>query len=341
MRTVQRPGVFVKDLEEFTQFLIDERSLDPQHHIVQFGFDDGQGMLKIMEIVKSSEVLTDQDKKRSKYADGVCPESSKLSSVKKMFLVGLIPDVQEIYPNVKTMLEELDLDGIEYGLSADIKIYLCLIGKQTASCLHPCPYCEAQAPYDEKSGHLTIGSLFAWHEKFLESGGNKKNAKMYQNVVNKPLLTGDDSTLTLEVLNPPELHLMTGVIGKLIMEMERRGFEYKEEGEKFVTDFLRKEDISRCVYQGSRSFEGNQARKLLVNVDRLERSVMELNMETIIEALPFVHTIRLFEKVVTACFGQTLNPGYEAHIDAFSKKYRSLDISVTPKVKVYNINIKH
>ena len=96
--------------------------------------------------------------------------------------------------------------------------------------------------------------------------------------------------------------------------------------------FLRKEDISRCVYQGSRSFEG----RLLVNVDRLERSVMELNMETIIEALPFVHTIRLFEKVITACFGQTLN-----HIDAFSKKYRSLDISVTPKVKVYNINMKH
>ena len=98
--------------------------MDPHDHIVQFGFDDGQGMLKIMEIVKSKEVVKEQENKRSKYSDGVCPKTSKLSSVKKMFIVGLIPDVQEIYPNVKAMLEELDPEGIEYGLSADLKIYL-------------------------------------------------------------------------------------------------------------------------------------------------------------------------------------------------------------------------
>ena len=127
---------------------------------------------------------------------------------------------------------------------------------------------------------------------------------------------------------------MTGVIGKLIMEMERKAFEDKGEGEAFMTEFLREEDISRCVYQGSRSFEGNQARKLLKNVDKLERLVMRLDMEVTIEALPFTQTLRLFEKVVTACFGQTLDPGYKDNIDAFARQYRSLDISVTPKVKV-------
>ena len=48
LKTVHRPGVFVRDVEEFTQFLVDERALDPQNHVVQFGFDDGQGILKIM-----------------------------------------------------------------------------------------------------------------------------------------------------------------------------------------------------------------------------------------------------------------------------------------------------
>ena len=339
MKTVMRPGVFVSDLEQFTQFLIDERCLDPQNHIVQFGFDDGQGMLKIMEIVKSKDVIDDQDRKRSKYADGVCPRSSKLSSVKKLFVVGLIPDVQEIYPNVKTMLEELNLEGIEYGLSADIKIYLCVIGKQIASCVHSCPYCEGQAPWDETYKSLTIASLFEWNQKFLESGGNKKNAKFYQNVINKPLLTGDDDTKTLEVLNPPELHLMTGILGKLIMEMERKAFEDSGEGEAFVTEFLKEEDISRCVYQGSRSFEGNQARKLLKNVDKLERKVMTLDMEVTIEALPFIQALRLFEKVVTSCFGQTLHPGYENNVDAFARQYRALDISVTPKVNLVTQNM--
>ena len=327
-KNVLRPGIFVKDVDEFTQFLVDERSLDPHDHIVQFGFDDGQGILKIMEIVKSNEVYKEQETTRSKYADGVCPKTSKLSSVKKMFVVGLIPDVQEIYPNVKAMLDELDLQGIEFGFSADIKIYLCIIGKQVASCTHPCVYCEGKAPWEKTYEPLTIGSLFDWHQKYLDSGAKKSTAKKFQNVVNKPLLTGEDSLKTLEVLNPPQLHIMTGVMGKLLTEME------KVTGEQFVTNFLREEDISKCVYQGSRSFEGNQARKFLKNVDKLEREVMKLDMETSISALPFVQALRLFDKVVSSCFGQILDPEYETNIRDFSEQYRSLGISVTPKVNI-------
>lgn len=332
MRDIDRPGIFVKDLDEFTQFLVEERCLDPCNHEVHFGFDDGQGMLKIMQIVKEKEPVIETETKRSKYADGVCPRSTKLSSVKRLFVVGLVPDVQELYPNVKAMLEELKLEGIEYGLCADIKIYLCIIGKQTASCLHPCPYCEGEAPWDKVYKPLTIGSLNAWHEEFIRSGAKKAKAKMYQNVINPPLLTGDDSTKTIEKLNISELHCMTGSTGKVVSEMERCAFETKEDGEKFMNDFLKREDISKCVYQGSNSFEGNQARKLLQSVDKLERDVKSLDFETAAKALPFVETLRKLDKVVTACFGQTLDPQYDDHIDAFSKQYRSLDISVTPKV---------
>ena len=334
MRDIIRPGIFVKDLDEFTAFLVNERSLDPYSHIVQFGFDDGQGMLKVMEIVKNSDPVEEMDRKRSKYIDGVCPRTSKLSSVKKMFVVGLVPQVQELYPNVRLMMEELKLDGIEYGLCADIKIYLCIIGKQTASCLNPCPYCEGKAPWDKQFKDLTIGSLNEWHQKYVENGSNKKRAKNYQNVVNPPLLTGKESTKTIEVLNISELHCMTGVVGKLVSEMERCAFEEKEIGEKFINDFLKRQDISKCVYQGSNSFEGNQARKLLQRVDQLERDVQQLDFETATKALPFVQTLRELDKVVTSCFGQHLDPAYEDNISRFSKQYRSLSISVTPKVHV-------
>ena len=33
LKTVHRPGVFVRDVEEFTQFLVDERALDPPNHL--------------------------------------------------------------------------------------------------------------------------------------------------------------------------------------------------------------------------------------------------------------------------------------------------------------------
>ena len=94
---------------------------------VHFGFDDGQGMPKIMEIIKEKEPIMETESKRSKYSDGVCPQSSKLSSVKKLFVVGHVPNVQELYFNVKSMLKELKLAGIEYSFSADIKIYLSIL----------------------------------------------------------------------------------------------------------------------------------------------------------------------------------------------------------------------
>ena len=101
-----------------------------------------------------------------------------------------------------------------------------------------------------------------------------------------------------------------------------------------MNGYLEREDIARCVYQGSRRFEGNQAHKLLMKIDILERDIMKMDPETIIKSLPFVQCLRKFEKVVTACFGQTLDLSYGAYIDEFSTTYRSLDISVTPKVHI-------
>ena len=102
-----------------------------------------------------------------------------------------------------------------------------------------------------------------------------------------------------------------------------------------MSEFLRAEDISRCVYQDSRSFEGNQARKLLRNVDKLQRKVMKLDLEIIVQVLPFVETLRKFDKVVSSCFSQILDPDYEKNIKDFSRQYRSLNISVTPKVNIF------
>ena len=156
----------------------------------------------------------------------------------------------------------------------------------------------------------------------------------YQNAINKPILVGEPETKTLEILNILELHIMTGVIGKLVTELENRGFETKQKGQIFMIGYLEREDISRCVYQGSRGFEGNQAHKLLMKIDILERDIMEMDPETIIKLLPFVQCLRKFEKVVTACFGQTFDLSYGTYIDEFSTTYRSLDISVTPKVHI-------
>ena len=106
--------------------------------------------------------------------------------------------------------------------------------------------------------------------------------------------------------------------------------------------WLKKKGIRRCVYhyQGSASFEGNQAEKLLKNVDSLEQAVMsQTGQDTIIKAMPFIQVMRLFKKVVDACFGQALHNSYPTCINDFMVAYRSLGISIPLKV-VLDIVIK-
>ena len=108
--------------------------------------------------------------------------------------------------------------------------------------------------------------------------------------------------------------------------MERKGLENTEEGEEFVNVFLKKENISKCVYQGCNSFEGTQARKLLKKVNELEEAVMKLDPVKIQKTLPFVATLGMFNKVVESCFGQNLDPKYKEFIKTFSQQYRTLKI---------------
>ena len=45
-------------------------------------------------------------------------------------------------------------------------------------------------------------------QKYVEGGSVLKKAQHFQNVVNEPLVAGDDDKLILEILAPPELHLL-------------------------------------------------------------------------------------------------------------------------------------
>ena len=62
---IKRPGIFVKNVKEFTEMVVTARNIDPESHIIQFGFDDGQGILKLMEIIKSTDLDEQETNKKS------------------------------------------------------------------------------------------------------------------------------------------------------------------------------------------------------------------------------------------------------------------------------------
>ena len=80
------------------------------------------------------------------------------------------------------------------------------------------------------------------------------------------------------------------------------------------------------------SIQGNQSRAFLQKLDKFQHFVDQQPDSVVLEALPFIHTFRAFDKVVSSCFGVHLEGNYLAHIQEFRRLYGLLNISITPKV---------
>ena len=69
-----------------------------------------------------------------------------------------------------------------------------------------------ETPWIAEVPLMTIGDLRVNHLAYVENGEQKKDASKYLNVVNKPLVVGDDHELLIDKMGIPELHVLTGSI---------------------------------------------------------------------------------------------------------------------------------
>ena len=66
--------------------------------------------------------------------------------------------------------------------------------------------------------------------------------------------------------------------------------------------------------------------------DKLEQSFLNAGGEVPVKGLPYIASLRSFNKVVDMCFQNELKEGYRQSISDFEKKYRELGVTITPKV---------
>ena len=175
--------------------------------------------------------------------------------------------------------------------------------------------------------------------RFEADGSPHHNAKEYLNTVRKPLLSlarFPDDTLLSDIYNVPGLHCKTGITGKLVKEIEKSfpDNETTGEGTKFVNEFLDDNNVHRAEYQGSHSFEGNHARKLLRIIGRMRHEVDFLESEGADKERirKIIATLEAFDEVVVTCFSKQLIGDYKAAIRAFSEAYMELH-------KVYKVTV--
>ena len=93
-------------------------------------------------------------------------------------------------------------------------------------------------------------------------------------------------------MNIPELHLLIGIVDKLISGFENKVFETPEKGREWMDRYLKEVAIVRKSYQGCHSLEGNQSSSFLKKIDVLERNLFSnLYRQLDISVTPKVHIL--------------------------------------------------
>ena len=304
---------YCSDLDGLVRTIIQERgycSTNP-NLLFKIGVDGGGGFFKVCLSVSSTESNSNLLRKDT--------------GVKKVFLIGIVPDIPENHANVLKMWHQVQLIGPNACTSmsskiiaTDLKLANILLGLMSHGATHPCTWCDAHKSSLQQKGILrTLGNIsdkfWLWFE---ETDRNRSLAKNYTNVVHFPILKGESTDRVIDLLPPPELHLLIGPVNTLFKAMEKEWTD--------AMKWPKACHVERDVIHGG-SFNGNSCHKLLSHVNVL-RSICPL------QAVKYVECFQSFAKVVHSCYGNNLDQDFCNYIQDFKKSYLSLGISVTPKV---------
>lgn len=257
--------------------------------------------------------------KRQTYKDSVASKIFLDSGVKKLFIIGLAESTQENYENVEILWSIIEVNKFLGTIAVDLKLANILSGLMPHSCSHPCTFCFAtKNKLNERGEFRTIGNTISNYQDWQASGSKKSKAKDYGNCIQMPVFSGDSDQLILDIITPPELHLMIGVVNTIYDHMIK---EFNED----ALQWAKACNVDRDVTYSGSSFNGNSCKRLLNKID-----VLRANCS--IGCVKFVKCLDDFGSVVSACFGKRLHSDFVEKIEAFKQSYLDLNISVTPKV---------
>ena len=189
-----------------------------------------------------------------------------------------------------------------------LKLLLISIGKQTATVMFPCPYCEIsltdlrnkdpealEIPSQEIEA-LTFGHLIKDLNKFEQvHKGNKSEATFCGSMINPSPLKENDAIRFLDKCPPDELHLLEGFVNHSFFKGIVPILGYNP-ATKWPTNL----GIVSKDYHGE-VFEGNACRKLLKTPEHLRDTEVLVEVDKgFVE--PFISLFQTMDKLVTSCF---------------------------------------
>ena len=128
--------------------------------------------------------------------------------------------------------------------------------------------------------------------RYFDARAVRKDAKSYGNVIHPNMFAGgviDESALTILIVPPPELHLLMGPVNTMYDELCKTWAGCEE--------WIKRLHIKREEYHVG-SFNGNDCRKLLKNINILE----QIAPSPSVKIKAFIDAFKAFNDVVTSCY---------------------------------------
>lgn len=370
----ERPVVYA-DAEELLDTIIEKRNFTG-NCIVKVMADGGQGFFKVSLTIlpenysphsnfEGSEnddfTLDDinQCKKRALYSEGgSIGKKCKLSSVHKLILLCIVPQIKESYDNVKLLFDLTKINNISFKFVADFKLLLIINGQQTATSMYPCPYCfvslndlksdsvsevssdvTCENSMDSSKNNCmelkTFGDLRADCQNYCDKGKDKKLSKECHSTINLPLFAEDDNILVLQKCIIPELHILQGFVNHVFW----KGLVNLVGREKALL-WPKKLNLISKNYHGD-AFEGNACRMLLKEADKLKDSEI-YQAVGIFKIIPYINAFNAMNKIVNCCFTSgKVGPSLDDHIKELDYALKSIQkLSRTLKIHIILTHIK-
>lgn len=248
--TVLKDLVYVKDPESLIDHVCTSRGLELNKIIVRIGIDGGQGSLKV--------IMNVFDKDMSIYSKDI-----KDTGVNKVLVLALVKDVSENHKNLQILFQKTKINDLKFSLAADLKLLNIIVGLSAHGGKYSCLYCEG----DKSSpGELrTFYSIRKHFESFVQSGSKRLTMKQHKNVVHPCLLEEDGDKYIIDVIPPPELHLLMQTVTKVA------DFMCMETG---IADWMKERGITWHGYNGG-GLDGKNANRVLKSLSALDDYVLE------------------------------------------------------------------
>lgn len=343
------------DAEALLDEVIDRRELCGKY-TVKLMADGGQGFFKISLTIQPE---SDPDEcefntqtctpKRTLYAEGgTVGQEPKLSSVHRLIILCLVPDIKESYDNLKILFDLTKVNNIPFKFASDIKVLLLVNGQQTASASFPCPYCSIslnllknyegikienqenfESDQEKPQGLKTYGDLKRNYKHFCFLGSKKEMAKEAGSTIHEAIFQENDDVHVIEKCVIPELHVMQGFVNHMFWKglVPLLG---RERALKWPNGL----NLVSANYHGE-AFEGNACRELLKNSEKLDNPEIYGDVGKI-GVMPFISAFQSMNKVVKNCFSTRRcdDLALERLLHELKKMVLATGVSITPKLHI-------